>query len=320
MDGAHCAIAPGLGLLLRLRVLVSSLYQRLSGNAYLLLFLTTFFWAGNAVASPLAVGHLSPMTLVLMRWIIVMVVLAVIARDAIAADWPVLKKHLPYLFVMGACGYTAFNTLFYAAGHHTTAINISILQGAMPVVVMVVGLLAFRERTTLLQWAGVAVTMLGVVAVASEGDVRRLAALTFNHGDLLIIGATWLYAVYTVALRRRPQVSALGFFAFMAGAAVATSIPLAVYEISSGKALWPTWQGWLLILYIGLGPSLLSQLMYMRGVQLIGPIRAGIFMNIVPVLGPILAVLILGEGFGWHHAFGLALVLSGIAISERGRA
>jgi drug/metabolite transporter (DMT)-like permease len=120
-------------------------------------------------------------------------------------------------------------------------------------------------------------------------------------------------------LRKRPQVSALGFFAFMAGAAIVTSLPPAIYEMASGKAIWPTWQGWLLILYIGLGPSLLAQLMFMRGVQLIGPTRAGIFTNIVPVMGPVLAVLILGEQFSLHHAVGLALVLGGIFIAERGK-
>lgn len=294
--------------------------SRLTGNAYLMLFLTTLLWAGNALASPAAVGHLSPMVLVLMRWSIVVVVLAVIARDAIAADWPVLRNHLPFLFVMGAFGYTGFNTLFYIAGHYTTAINISILQGAMPVIVLLVGLLAFQEKPTRLQWLGTVITILGVVAVASGGDPERLKALSFNLGDIFILAATLLYASYTAALRQRPKVSALGFFTFMAGAAMVTSVPLAVYEIASGQAFWPTWQGWLLILYIGLGPSLLSQLMFMRGVQLIGPSRAGIFTNIVPALGPLLAVLLLGERFGWHHGIGLALVLGGIFVAERGKA
>lgn len=294
--------------------------SRLTGNAYLMLFLTTLLWAGNALASPAAVGHLSPLVLVLLRWSIVVAVLAVIARDAIAADWPVLKRHLPYLAVMGAFGYTAFNTLFYIAGHHTTAINISILQGAMPAVILLAGLLAFGERPTRLQWLGALVTMLGVLAVASGGDIERLKALRFNVGDVFILLATAFYAGYTAALRKRPQVSALGFFAFMAGAAAVTSAPLAIYEIVSGQAFWPTWQGWLLILYIGLGPSLLSQLMFMRGVQLIGPSRAGIFTNMVPALGPLLAVLLLGERFGWHHGVGLALVLGGIFVAERGKA
>jgi drug/metabolite transporter (DMT)-like permease len=295
-------------------------FRLLTGNAYIMLFLTTFLWAGNAVASPMAVGHLSPMTLVLLRWIVSCSVLVVIARHAMAADWPVLKRHLPYLFMMGAFGYTAFNILFYIAGHHTTAINIAILQGTMPAIIILVGLFAYREAPTGLQWIGTVITMLGVIVVASGGELARLLTLRFNYGDILVLAATLLYAAYAAALRQRPQVSALGFFAFMAGAAIVTSLPPAIYEIASGQAMWPTAKGWLLILYIGLGPSLLAQLMFMRGVELIGPTRAGIFTNIVPVLGPILAVLILGERFGGHHALGLALVLGGIAIAERGKA
>ncbi len=294
-------------------------FRALTGNAYALLFFTTLLWAGNAVASPLAVGHLSPMTLVLLRWIVACGALLLVARDAMAADWPVLKRHLPYLFAMGALGYTGFNLLFYVAGHHTTAINLSILQGTMPALIILVGVIAFRERPTGLQWLGTLVTMLGVLAVASGGDVERLLAFHFNYGDVLVLMAAALYAGYTAALRRRPAASALGFFAFMAGAAVITSLPPALYEIASGQAMWPTWQGWLLILYIGLGPSLLSQLAFMRGVQLIGPTRAGVFTNLVPVMGPVLAVLILGERFGLHHAVGLTLVLGGIFVAERGK-
>jgi drug/metabolite transporter (DMT)-like permease len=294
-------------------------FQALTGNAYAMLFLTTLLWAGNAVASPLAVGHLSPMTLVLLRWIVTCSVLLMIARQAIADDWPVLRRHLPYLFVMGALGYTAFNLLFYVAGHHTTAINLAILQGAMPGLIILAGVAAYRERPTGLQWLGTLVTMAGVAAVASGGDLARLMALRINFGDVLVLIAAALYAGYTVGLRRRPQASALGFFAFMAGAAVVTSLPPALYEIAAGQAMWPTWQGWLLILYIGLGPSLLSQLMFMRGVQLIGSTRAGVFTNLVPVMGPVLAVLILGERFGVHHAIGLALVLGGIYVAERGK-
>jgi drug/metabolite transporter (DMT)-like permease len=295
-------------------------FKRLTGSAYVMLLLTCLLWAGNAVASPLAVGHLSPMTLVMLRWLLACSVLWAIARPAMLQDWPVLKNHLPYLFVMGALGYTAFNLLFYMAGHYTTAINIAILQGSMPVLIILAGVLAFRERPGILQWVGTVVTVLGVVVVASGGDVARLLSLRFNVGDLLILLATLFYSGYAAALRIRPKVSALGFFAFMAVSAALTSIPPAIYEIASGKAMWPTWQGWALIVYIALGPSLLAQLMFMRGVQLIGPTRAGIFTNLTPVMGPVLAVLILGETFGLHHAVGLLLVLGGIFVAERGRA
>ena len=119
-----------------------------------MLSLTTLLWAMNAVMARLVVGNVSPMLLVMLRWLIACSVLAVIARGAIKADWPVLRQNLPYIAVMGTFGYTAFNALFYAAGHHTTALNIAILQGSMPVLVLLAGVLVLREIASPIQWIG----------------------------------------------------------------------------------------------------------------------------------------------------------------------
>ncbi len=297
----------------------SGFLQKLSGNAYLMLLLTMTLWACNTVAARLAVDNISPMLLVLLRWVLACGVLVIIAREALKADWPLLRTRLPYVFIMGALGYTAFNALFYVAGHHTTAINIGILQGSMPILVLITGALALRETATPIQWFGTSLTMLGIAVVASGGELATLKALTFNIGDIMLLIACVFYAGYTVGLRKRPAVSSLGFFAVMAVAATLTSIPLAVAEYANGTMLWPNWKGWLLVIFIGLGPSLLAQLLFMRGVQLIGPVRSGIFINLVPVLGPLFAILILGEKFGWHHGVALALVLGGIAIAEHGK-
>jgi drug/metabolite transporter (DMT)-like permease len=296
-----------------------SLLKTLTGNAYLMLCLAMILWACNTVAARLSVGIISPMILVLLRWIIACSVLFFIAREPLKADWPILRKHLPYIFIMGALGYTAFNALFYIAGHHTTAINMGILQGSMPILVLIAGALALREKATTIQWLGTILTMLGIAVVASGGDLARLKQLTFNSGDIYMLIACVFYAGYTVGLRKRPAVSSLGFFAVMAIAATLTSVPLAVAEYARGEMIWPNLQVWLVILFIALGPSLLAQLCFMRGVQLIGAVRSGIFINLVPVIGPIFAILILGERFGWHHAVALALVLCGIALAESNR-
>jgi drug/metabolite transporter (DMT)-like permease len=296
-----------------------SLFQKLTSNPYLMLSIAMILWACNTVAARLAVGNVSPMILVLMRWVIACAVLFFIAREPLKADWPVLRRHLPYIFFMGALGYTAFNALFYVAGHHTTAINMGILQGSMPILVLIAGALALRETATPIQWLGTILTMIGIGVVASGGDIARLKQLTFNIGDIYMLIACVFYAGYTVGLRKRPAVSSLGFFAVMAVAATLTSLPLAAAEYARGELIWPNLKGWLVILFIALGPSLMAQLTFMRGVQLIGAVRSGIFINLVPVIGPLFAIIALGENFGWHHAVALALVLGGIALAESGR-
>ncbi|HEV2604341.1 MAG TPA: DMT family transporter [Microvirga sp.] len=291
----------------------------LFGQPYLLLTLTTLMWAGNAIASRLAVGEISPMALTTLRWVIAAVLMGFVARRDVAAAWPQLRARWRFIVWMGALGFTGFNALFYAAAHHTTAVNITIIQGAIPVLVLLGALAVFGTRIRGLQLVGMAVTLLGVAIVATKGDIGTLLALAFNIGDVWMLIACALYAAYTLGLRNRPQVPGLAFFALMAGVAFLTSLPLLGYEIATGQVQWPTLQGLLITLYVGLFPSLLSQIFFMRGVELIGPGRAGIFVNLVPVFGALLAVVLLGEPFHVYHALALALVLGGIWLAEQRR-
>jgi drug/metabolite transporter (DMT)-like permease len=220
---------------------------------------------------------------------------------------------------MGALGFTGFNALFYAAAHHTSAVNLTIFQGSIPVLVLLGTVLLFKAPIRLLQVLGMVVTMGGVVVVAAKGDLEVLRALALNIGDVWMLLACVFYAGYTLGLRNRPLVSGFVFFTAMAVVAFVTSVPLLVYEVAIGAVQWPTAKGWLVLLYVGLMPSLVSQIFFMRGVELIGPARAGLFVNLVPVFGSLLAVVVLGEPFAVYHALGLALVLGGIWLAERKR-
>ncbi|UZF90313.1 DMT family transporter [Bosea sp. NBC_00550] len=291
--------------------------QRAWANAYLLMILTTLMWAGNAVASRLAVGNISPMALTSFRWIAVCAIMPFLLRHQIRAYWPVLLARWRFVALLGILGFTAFNTLMYLAAYSTSAINIGILQGSIPVFVLVGAFLAYRTPIGTMQALGVAVTLLGVAVTASRGDIHVLTGFRFAAGDLLMILACVLYAGYTVAIRNRPAMPGLVFFAAVACFACLVSLPLLVGEIALGKFHAPTATGWGILAFTVIGPSLLSQLFFMRAIEIIGPGRAGVFVNLVPVFAPILAVLIIGEPFGLYHALALALVLGGIFIAER---
>lgn len=299
--------------------MVAALTRYVSGNAFVLLTLTAMFWAGNAVAGRSAVGEISPMLLTALRWFGVVIFLWGFMRHRFAADLPVIRARLPFVLTMGTVGFTVFNALFYVAAHTTTAVNIGIIQGAIPVFVLALALIVDKVPISLLQMAGILVTMVGVILVATKGDVTYLLELAVTRGDLLMVIACFFYAAYTVGLKRRPAVSGLGFFAVMATAAFVTSLPLVAVEIALGQFQWPTPKGWLITLYIAVFPSFLSQLFFMRGVDLIGPGRAGIFVNLVPVFAALLAVVLLGEAFQIYHAIALALVLGGIVLAEKGK-
>ena len=146
----------------------------LYGRPYLLLTLTMLMWGGNAVASRLAVGEVSPLTFTFLRWTIPVAILGATLREQLLAHRFELIQRWPMVLLMGTLGLTVFNALMYVAAHHTTAVNITILQGSMPVLVLVGALLFYGTRIHGRQMIGMAVTLVGALVVATRADLATL--------------------------------------------------------------------------------------------------------------------------------------------------
>lgn len=285
-------------------------------NAYLLLLLTMLFWAGNAIAGKLAVGHASPMILTATRWGFTLVILAFVGRRQLAADWPMLRQRIWFLLVMGMLGFTIFSVSMYCAVLYTSATNVSIEQGGMPLFVFAMSFVLFRTRTTPAQILGFSLSFAGVIVTAMHGDMRRLLNLDMNFGDALMLLAIFTYGIYTAALRHKPQVHWMSLMTALCLGAFVSAIPFVAVEAAAGATILPDLKGWAIIAYVVLFPSLIAQAFYIRSVELIGANRAGLFVNFLPLWGALLAVLILGETFELYHAVGLVLVLGGVLIAE----
>lgn len=283
----------------------------------LLLTLTATFWAGNALASRLAVGHISPFLLVFLRWVMVLAVLWPLYGGQVRAHWGEIRPRLGRITLMGILGFTGFNALFYTAGYYTSAINIGILQGSVPVVVLAGAFFLYGTRASLLQVAGVLITTVGVIVVATQGAPLSIFELGFNRGDLAMLAACVFYAFYTLALRSRPDMPGIVFFTLLALISAITSVPLLIAEAATSGLAMPTLQGWLVTLFVAVFPSCLAQLFFLRGVDLIGPGRAGVFVNLVPVFTAILAVALINEPFAMFHAVALVLVIGGIWLAQQ---
>ncbi|MEZ5652021.1 MAG: DMT family transporter [Burkholderiaceae bacterium] len=286
-------------------------------RAAILVTLSTLMWGGNAVASKLAVGQVSPLTVVFLRWLLVSMLMWALYGKAVRSAWPAVRSQLPVLVLTAIMGFTAFNTLMYFAAHSTTAVNIGILQGSMPIFVLAGARLFYGTRVTLAQAVGVLIALVGVIAVATHGDPGALLALGINPGDALMLIACLSYSLYTLALKRRPAMDGAAFFTLLAVIAMIASLPLIAIDVAAGSFFWPTPKGWLVMAFIAIFPSCLSQLCFLRGVDLIGPGRAGAYVNLVPIWASLFGVLILGERFATFHALGLTLVLAGIALAQR---
>jgi len=291
--------------------------QRLYQWPGLLLTLTAVFWAGNTVAARLAIDQISPFMLTTLRWVLVAAVLWPVYGGEIRKHWSQIRPRLFAIVMLAVLGMSGFNALYYVAAHYTSAINMGILQGALPIFVLAGAYLAHGTRGGLVQLAGVLITAVGVVVVATRGEPLAILEVEFNKGDLAMLAACVLYAFYTVALRDRPHMPGAAFFTLLALIAAVTSLPLVAFEALTTGVAMPTLQGWLVTAWVAIFPSTLSQLFYLRGVDLIGPGRAGVYVNLVPVFAAVLAVVLIDEPFAAFHAVALALVIGGIWLAQR---
>ncbi|MEO0328010.1 MAG: DMT family transporter [Pseudomonadota bacterium] len=286
-------------------------------NPYLLLTLTALFWSGNAVAGKLAVGNISPHLLTLLRWVVACSILLPFAWPHLKRDWPLIRSRFWFLIIMGAIGFGVFNNLMYLALTYTSAINVAIEQAAMPLIVFAMNFILFRTRVTGFQIIGFVITMLGVTITATRGSLFALGNQSLNYGDLLMIFAIMVYGAYSVLIRNKPDIHLFSFLFMLAIAAFFGSIPFTLWEVLNGTINWPNQTGLGVILYAAVFPSLVSQLFWVMGLEKIGSNRGGLFINLVPIFGAILAILILGEQFQTFHAIGLVMVLGGIALAQQ---
>jgi drug/metabolite transporter (DMT)-like permease len=292
------------------------MFRGLFAKPYLILSITALFWAGNAVAGKFAVGHVSPFMLTTLRWLLALAFLLPFAMAPLRRDWPIIRRNLPYLAFCGAVGFTLFNNLLYLALNYTTAINAAIVQASMPLVVFALNFAIFHIRSTALQIVGFVLTLLGVALTATHGNLFNLAQTQINIGDLFMLIATFAYGVYSVALARRPQMHWMSFIAVPALVALLTSIPFTLWEASAGRLLLPDAQGWSVAFYTAIFPAILSQIFWVRGLEIIGSNRGGVFINLVPIFAAGLAVVLLGEQFHLYHAIALVLVIAGVWMSQ----
>ncbi|MEL0033720.1 MAG: DMT family transporter [Paracoccaceae bacterium] len=294
----------------------SQILSRAYSSAPFLLFLATLGWGSNTIASRLAVGEISPMLLIFFRWGFVVVILLSLYWRQMIDEWPIIRPRLKWLLIMGGCGLSLFNAFFYIAAHSTTAVNLGIIQSTMPGMILLGSFMFFGDRINRLQFSGLLLTLLGVGVIVTQGSLEQLMQLTFNHGDLLMIFACSFYAMYTVGLKSRPKISGMVMLAYFSVAAFLMTIPLMIFESFIYGTVMPGVKGLAVVFYIAIVPSFLSQIFFMRGVDLIGPGSAGLYANLVPIFSAIMAVLLLSEEFALFHLAAMLLVFGGIGLFE----
>jgi len=272
-------------------------------------------WAGNTVAGRMSTGEISPMVVVFLRWFIISIFLILFLNKKLILSFNLISGKLVWLCLMGSLGLTGFNALFYIAAQNTTAINLGIIQGIMPAIILVGSVIIFKEAVNFTKVTGLIIAFFGVLVVVSQGDYERVILLSFNYGDLVMLCACFFYSGFTLGLKNKPVIDPIVLMTYFSLSALIFSIPLLIIEYYLGLIQVPaTSSAWLTILYIAFVPSFLAQIFFIRGVELVGASKAGLFINFLPIFAAILGVLLLGERLFVYHLISLFIVLLGVYL------
>ena len=292
--------------------------KKIVPNPYLLLTLTSLFWAGNMVIGRGLREAVPPMTLAFWRWTIALALVLPFALPHLRAQWPQLKAGWRAIVVLGILGVGGYNTFAYIALQYTTATSATLLNSFTPVATIALAFVVLGKRLSRLEAAGVLVSLIGVIIIVGRGSFATLLDFSLNTGDLWMLLAVLVWGVYTVGLQWRPAgVHPMLMLAAFTVVGVATLIPAYASEIASGRHIDATPATLAGILYTGVFPGFLGYVFYNAGVAAVGPSRASLFIHLMPVFATILAAIFLGERPYSYHFVGIALVFVGIFLTTR---
>ncbi len=283
---------------------------------YLLLTLSALFWSGNFVLSRGMHAEIPPVALAFWRWTLALLILAPFGLRLVYQQRNLIKQHRRFMLFQGLLGVAGFNTLLYLAMQSTTAINAVLVNSCIPVIIVIISWLVYREQLSMRQSIGVLVSLSGVLLIIARGDVTALQQMTFNRGDLLVLAAAFVWAFYSANLKQYPQ--GLHPVAYLTGIMIIGLIflmPCYLFELLTGRQLQLNIPTMLTVGYVALFASVLAFICWNRAVREIGANRAGPFIHLMPVFSTILAIIFLDESLLGYHVRGILLVFSGIILT-----
>ncbi len=285
-------------------------------SPHILLIMATIMWAGHANVLKVSVNEISPMLLMGFRWVGCFIMLAFFLWPEMIKYMPSVKKRLPWVGMMGGIGMAGFTICLIVAAHSTSAINLGIAQSFIPALVMILGLVILGTTISKVQATGLILSMIGALILVSKGSMESIIGFTVNFGDLIMLVGCFCYAGYTLGLGNRIEMPPTVMFLFFSFFASLSLVICVIFEFLAGNLIWPGIQGIVIILYCIVFPSVLAQTFFIRGVELIGANRAGLYVNLVPIFTALMAIIFLAESLFVFHIISLLLVLSGIFVAE----
>ena len=286
--------------------------------AVVLLIASSFFWSGNFFSGKIAfLSNLTPFKLSFFRWILALLILLPFTYTQIIKDLHYYKKNILLMTAIAILGVTIFNSFTYISLRTTMVINSTLMASVAPVMMIGFSWLIFRTKTSTLQFAGIILSLLGAFSIILKGNLTNLYNLYFTSGDLWMLAAVISWCLYSVLLRKiDSKTSQLANLEVMIIIGVVFIFPLYVFESLNSTYLPSSVLDLAIIGYVAVFAGIIAFFSWNKGVSIIGPNRASLFLHLIPVFSSIWAISFLNEKFAFFHVIGIIFILSGIILSN----
>jgi len=283
---------------------------------YVLLIFAVLFWSGNFIVGRGIHNEIPPMTLAFWRWAVALLIILPFSLGHIVHQFDIIRRNLIILTVLAILSITNFSIFIYMALKLSTATNTVLINSMIPIFIVMVSWLGFKERITLRQSIGIAISLVGLIFIIANGNLSTLISVRFSKGDLWTICAGISWALYSVLLRKCPiELNSLSFLATLIIIGTLFISPFYIWEMSTGKTMNISQASIGSIVYVALFASILGYIFWNKAIQIIGANKTGIFIHLMPVFSIILAIIFLDEKLRGYHIKGAILIFSGILLT-----
>ena len=287
--------------------------------AYVFLFLTVTFWAGNFVVGKFAsIYEVPPFSLNFYRWFFAWLILAPFTLPEIIKKKDYIINNYKLFIILGVTSITIFNSIVYYSLNFTQVISGVLMISTIPVMIMFFSSIFKIEKTNIFQIIGVILSFLGVIIIITKANFEILKNLNFNKGDITMVVAMFSWALYSTLLKRQTyEISQLSLLQVVMSFGLVFLIPIYFIEYQLGFRITLDKPFYLILSYVVLLPGLASFILWIKGISMIGANRSGVFLHLMPILSAIMAMIIFNEKFMFYHMLGACFIITGILLSNK---
>jgi len=280
--------------------------------------IASLLWGGNVFFGSYLKDYLGPWSIMSVRMVIGSLIFLFLLHQA--GQLKGISRLLSWkeALLIALSGTVAYQACVYFGLRHTTAINVGLINSLAPIAVAFAAAFYLKENLGRQHWVAAAVSVIGLVFILSQGNLESLYALSFNKGDLFILGSIFIWAVYSVAAKlAMGKTSPLVVTALGILLATFVVLPLGLYEVNYLIKPVINTNVIMAAVFIGVGPTVLSLLLWNKGVMIIGPARASLFLNMVPIYVIVLSSYLLDETLYSYQIIGMVLIIGGSLYANR---